>query len=80
MDQNDHDLLIAVHTTIQHIQSDVKEMKDNTVGRLTSLESNKAEKKDVDDLKNVVNWQQKVIWGGLGIIAAAQLLMKYLHF
>lgn len=44
---NDHDLLIKVFVIQQEMYKDVKELKEGTTIRLTSLERDKANKEDV---------------------------------
>lgn len=45
---NDHDLLVVLHTQMQRVLLDLKEVKDNTVGRIAVLESSVVYKKDAE--------------------------------
>lgn len=43
---SDHDLLIVLHTSMRHMSSDIKEIKDNNTRRLAVLEATKYDKED----------------------------------
>lgn len=41
MKQDDHDLLIELHTIIKQVRTDIKELKDNLADRVSKLEMGK---------------------------------------
>ena len=43
----DHDLIIKIHTIVERLVVDVKEMKDNTMSRIETLEDGKVNKIDL---------------------------------
>ena len=45
---NDHDLLVVLHTQMQRVLLDLKEVKDQTIGRISVLESSVVYKKDAE--------------------------------
>ena len=45
---NDHDLLIVIHTTVSHLITDMRDLKDNTLGRVANLELEKHNKEDAE--------------------------------
>jgi hypothetical protein len=53
--QNDHDLLIELRTEVQNIRNDIKELKDGVASRIATLESDKADRKSVEELQVKVN-------------------------
>lgn len=48
--KNDHDLLVVVHTKLERVLIDLKEMRDNTVGRIAVLEANKLDKIEAKEM------------------------------
>lgn len=44
---NDHDLIIKIHTIVERLVVDFKDIKDNTVTRIENLELHKANKIDL---------------------------------
>ena len=49
---SDHDLIIKIHTIVERLVTDVQELNDNTVSRISDLEVNKIDKIDyLEDLK-----------------------------
>jgi hypothetical protein len=51
---SDHDLIIKIHTVVQRLVDDVKDIKDNTVGRIEALEKDKVDVKDLEsEIKKV---------------------------
>lgn len=91
---NDHDLLVTLHTQMELVLIDIKEVKDNTVGRISILESNKMEKADADKaiteaLKNASNihsdfesrlrFIERYMWSALAIVSLAMFLLNYFH-
>jgi hypothetical protein len=51
----DHDLLIELRTEVQNIRNDIKELKDGVAQRISSLETDKADRKSVEELQVKVN-------------------------
>lgn len=41
---SDHDMLLVLHTVLQRVVIDIKDLKDNTVGRIINLEDTKVNK------------------------------------
>jgi hypothetical protein len=90
MHQNDHDLLIVLHTEVKNLRSDVKELKDNIVSRVDSLEKNKLEKEDADDIyrdhedriRNIERNKPAVFTGSItgGVGGAAALIYAIIQF
>ncbi len=57
----DHDLLIVVHTKMDRVQSDIREIKDNLAGRVSVLEFQKLDKADADKIvKQVLDSSDKI--------------------
>jgi signal-transduction protein with cAMP-binding, CBS, and nucleotidyltransferase domain len=52
---NDHDLLIELRTEMQNVRADIKDLKDGTAFRISTLEKDKADKKDVEELQSKIN-------------------------
>lgn len=52
--QDDHDLLITLIEQVKRLSEDIKDLKNGTSKRIDDLETNKAEKKEFDALKNDV--------------------------
>jgi len=65
----DHDLLIELRTEMQNVRKDIKELNDGTAGKIKSLETDKAERKDLDILSTKINTD---IEGRLRILEAAK--------
>lgn len=47
---NDHDLLVVLHTKLERVLVDLKEVKDNTVGRISVLEATKLDKTEAESM------------------------------
>lgn len=54
-EQTDHDLLIRLDQKVSDIQNSVKELQDGTFSKITCLEKDKAERVDVELLRQKVN-------------------------
>lgn len=77
---NDHDLLVELRTEFRGMRTDIKELKDGTAARLSSLEKKtedlEAYKASKDDLAKTdsrldrVRTTQNLIIGGLLVINA----------
>ena len=52
MNENDHDLLIQIKTTLDRAILDIKELRDNTTARVTALEEEKIGQKEFYDYKS----------------------------
>lgn len=55
LNSNDHDLLIEMRTEMRNVRSDIKELKDGTTQRIQSLENDKANRIDLEELQKTVN-------------------------
>lgn len=75
---SDHDILLILHTKMDRLEVDVKELKDNLVSRVSVLEQTKTDKVDaailskrVDDMEK--NQTRILTWGTVigGILAVA---------
>ena len=53
--REDRDLLLELKIQVQNIRNDIKELKDNTTVRIKCLESDKADRKEVEELQKKVN-------------------------
>jgi hypothetical protein len=51
----DHDLLIELRTEMQNVRKDIKELNDGTSGRIKALESDKADRKDIEAIQTKLN-------------------------
>jgi hypothetical protein len=51
----DHDLLIELKTQVLNIRDDIKDLKSGTTERIQKLEADKADRKDVEELQNIIN-------------------------
>lgn len=51
---DDHDLLIKLSTQIERLSDDVKELKDGTSQKIVNLERDKADKCELNELKDTV--------------------------
>jgi len=85
---NDHDLLIVIHTTVKHLIENMKELKDNTVDRVTSLELEKMSRdeaerrhKESDGIHrdHELRLRRLETWGAMaaGGLFVIELLLKY---
>lgn len=70
--QTDHDLLVTIHTKLERALEDIREIRDNTTGRIITLESDKLDKTEAEEMKKSIAWLQRIAFGGLGILAAIQ--------
>jgi hypothetical protein len=53
---HDHDLLVELKTQVQNIRQDIKDLKDGTTLRISSLEKkDKSDRKEVEELQNKIN-------------------------
>ena len=82
--KNDHDVLVALYVEQRQMKADIKELKDNTNGRVHDLEQEKADNKDLLTLQEVVTAHtqtisllQKIVWTGLGFLAAIQIYLQF---
>lgn len=86
---SDHDLLIVLHTSMQHISKDVREIKDDNTRRLAILEAIKLDKEDatkmfgalekVDvDHENRLRRGERWFFMGFGALAVIQFVVAFL--
>ena len=52
---SDHDLLIELRVTMKAVRDDIKELKSGTSTRIDTLETDKADRKEIDALQSVIN-------------------------
>ena len=50
LNMSDHDLLIVVHTKMDRVQGDIREIKDNLSGRIAMLEAHKLDKIEAEKI------------------------------
>lgn len=62
-----------IKASIGEIKTDIKDIKSDSVGRREFSEALVS----VDVLKKDLSFIQKVVWGGLGIIAFIQIYLTY---
>ncbi len=78
----DHDILIEIKTEVGFIRQEVKDLKENTTGRITALEINKAPVTTTADhetrLRLLERWGWKAI-GGLAVLQIAITLFLALR-
>lgn len=93
---NDHDLLVVLHTQMQRVLVDLKEVKDNTIGRIAVLESSKVDLTVVTKLQTDADrihedfelrvralektQTQTITWGAAAIIAIGLIEFAITHF
>lgn len=84
--QTDHDAIVTLISEVRQITKaidglkiDIRDIKDDLAGRITNLESTKAEKVDQEELMKDIAWLQKTVWGGLGLLAAVEFYFMYIH-
>jgi hypothetical protein len=80
----DHDLLIRLDQKVDAVSGDIKELKENLAGRVTALETAKADKLTTDQLiKDIKTIREEIIpsikyriayWSGA--IALAAILLE----
>jgi hypothetical protein len=53
--KEDHDLLVELRTEMRGVRSDIKDLKEGTTARIQTLERDKADRKEVEELQKHVN-------------------------
>jgi hypothetical protein len=53
--REDRDLLIELRTEMRAVRVDIKDLKDNTTNRIDTLEQEKADREEVEELQHKVN-------------------------
>lgn len=87
--QSDHDLLVKIHTQVERVIIDVKEIRDNTTARVENLEREKFDKSEAtkvlaeanlvhDNLDTRVKWLERIAYTGLGLLAALEFYFRLL--
>lgn len=76
--ENDHDLLIQIATKLDRAILDIKDLKDDTTRRVSTLEEEKVSQKDFDDLKNDVDPMLKWWLKTTGALLIIQFIIGYL--
>lgn len=86
---NDHDLLVELRTEFRGMRDDIKDLKDNTAARLSSLEKKteeletyKASKKDLDVANarsDRMNTRINMFVGGLAVLNALALPLLFYY-
>lgn len=88
--REDRDLLVELKTEMGALRDDVKELKDGVKSDIEFLKTDKisrAEAVRINVDQQVINtdhearlrWQNNVIYGGLGVLGAAEFLLNYFH-
>lgn len=88
--REDRDLLVELKTEMGALRDDVKELKDGMKSDIEFLKTDKISRSEavrinVDqqtiniDHEGRLRWHDKIIYGGLGIVAAAELVLNYFH-
>jgi hypothetical protein len=70
---NDHDLLVELRTEMKAVRADIKDLKDGTQARLSSLESDRVTQEEHKDHENRLRKVENKItyWaGGLVVLEA----------
>jgi hypothetical protein len=75
----DHDLLIELRTEMRAARTDIKDLKDNTTNRIDSLEKEKADRKELDELQKKVNLDIEKRVAKLEIQASRYLTMMSIY-
>lgn len=80
MRQSDHDLLVSIHTKVERVISDVKDLSLNVGGRLLLVETNKVEKvewaKEHEDHERRIRNNERLIWVATGALIVLQIALK----
>ncbi len=79
MESNDHDLMVKIHTQVERLIVDVKEIKDDVVARLTEVEDTKASSSDLKELSASVEWLKRIAYSGIALLGAAEFYFSYIR-
>jgi hypothetical protein len=88
--KNDHDVLVAMYVEVKQLKTDVREMKDNTNGRVMELERDKANAKDLEELQkgyekvqarvsSLENWRWYLLGAFAALVIVAELYDRFNH-
>ena len=83
MRQSDHDLLVSIHTKVERVIDDVKDLGMNVGGRLTLVEETKLGKKEYDvehaDHEKRIRNLERYVWLAIGALAVLQFILKFVN-
>lgn len=85
---NDHDVLIELRTEMRGVRSDIKDLKEDSAHRISLLEDNKIDKREVEtmvaastkiheDHERRIRKLEYFFWLGMGGIIVIELVIKY---
>ena len=74
--QVDHDILIEIKTEVGFIRQEVKDLKENTTGRISALEANKTPISTTADHETRLRLLERWGWKAIGCLAALQVAMS----
>jgi hypothetical protein len=81
--QSDHDVLIELRTEMRGVRDDVKDIKTNTVARISSLESDRVSKDDMktleDDIQSLKLWRSTLV-GAWAVCTLALIPLAFAYF
>jgi predicted transcriptional regulator len=84
--QQDHDLLIELKTIVHSIKDDIRDLKEGTTERISCLERDKADRKEMEELQTKVNKDIEIrvrrleSWGfiAIGALMIIEFLFKFI--
>lgn len=80
MRQSDHDLLVSIHTKVERVIVDVKELNQNIGSRLSVVEATKVDRiewvKGQEDHERRIRNLERYVWLAIGALAILQFLIK----
>lgn len=71
--QMDHDILIKIQTEVGFIRQEIKDLTENTTGRITALEVGKAPTTTTADHETRLRILERWGWKAIGALAALQV-------
>lgn len=90
---DDHDLLVVVHTKLERVLEDLKDMRLDTMGRIAVLEANKLDKAEAmkmmeealaestekhNDFEMRIRFIERYMWLAIGALGVIQAILNYL--
>jgi hypothetical protein len=64
----DHDLLVELRTEMKAVREDIRELRDGTAARLSSLEADRVTQKEFMDHEDRIRFIERYVWGAIAII------------
>jgi len=91
LNTNDHDVLIELRTEMRGVRADIKDIKEDTAHRVSLLEDNKIDKREVekmlvegnkvhDDHERRIRKLEYFFWIGVGAVLLIELALNYYPF